>query len=85
MHVSRLTPLAVLAVAAATAASAAAAPPFAGNVCRLLTARQIATIPGVSTRCTNLRPAPGPGSTLYVGHWAGKTAGSPGLQVTVAS
>ena len=38
------------------AVSAAAAPPFAGNVCGLLTARQIAVIPGVSTRCTNTRP-----------------------------
>jgi hypothetical protein len=83
---SRLTRLALVAVAAAVAAaSATAAPPFHGNVCGLLTARQIATLPGVSARCTNLRPAPGPGSTNYVGHWAGKTPGSAGLQVTVAS
>lgn len=87
MHVSRLTSLLAAVVVALTvaAAAAAAAPPFHGNVCGLLTARQVAAVPGVSTRCTNLRPAQGPGSTLYVGHWAGKTAGSPGLQVTVAS
>ena len=88
MSVSRLTPLAALAalaVAAVTAASAAAAPPFHGNVCKLLTARQIAALPTVSSHCTNLPPAQGPGSTNYVGHWAGKTPRSAGLQVTVSS
>jgi len=87
MSLARLAPLATLAVAAAVAAAAAAAaaPPFHGNVCGLLTARQVAALPGVSTACTNLRQAQAPGSTNYVGHWAGKTPTSTGLQVTVAS
>lgn len=77
--------VAVAIIVATAAAPAAAGPSFAGNVCRLVTTRQIAAIPGVSTRCTNMRPAQGPGSTIHVGHWAGKTPGSPGLQVTVTS
>jgi hypothetical protein len=85
VHVSRLTSLLVVVALAVATAAAAAAPPFHGNVCGLLTARQVAALPGVLARCTNLPPTQGPGSTLYVGHWAGKTPGSAGLQVTVAS
>jgi hypothetical protein len=66
------------------AASAGARPAFSRNVCRLVSAKQIAAIPGLSPRCTNARPSKAPGSTLYVGNWPGKAPSSPRLQVTVA-
>ena len=47
-------------------------------------AKVVATIPGVSSHCTNAQPQPGPGSTDYVGNWTGSPT-LPNLQVTVAS
>jgi hypothetical protein len=79
-----LTTAVTLTAGTLAAASAGARPAFSGNVCRLVTAKQIAAIPGLSARCTNARPSKGPGSTLYVGNWQGKTPSSPHLQVTVA-
>ena len=65
------------------AAPASARPAFAGKVCGLVPAKQIAAVPALSLNCTNARPSKGPGSTLYLGNWAGKTARSPRLQVTI--
>jgi len=65
--------------------TAASAANFNGKVCSLLTTRQVTAIQGVTSRCTNAKPLPGPGSTIYVGNWAGKTARSAHLQVTVSS
>ena len=77
--------LAVLALGAfVTASAAGAAPAFKGKVCALVSAKQATAIAGVSAKCTNAKPSPGPGSTIYIGNWAGLTSRSPTLQVTVA-
>jgi hypothetical protein len=65
------------------APAADAAPVFSGNVCALLTAKPVTAITGVTSKCKNVAPLPGPGSTQYVGNWAGVTPKSPALQVTV--
>lgn len=83
MYRSILTLAAVLAVAA-TGAASAATPTFGKNVCSLLSAKQVTAIPGLSPRCTNVAPARGPGSTIYVGRWAAAGGTSPSLQVTVS-
>ncbi len=69
----------VLAAVAAAGTSAAKV-----TVCRLLGKTQVAAIHGVSTRCVGQAALPGPGSTIYGGTWAGTTARSPHLQVTVS-
>jgi len=66
------------------AAPAEAATGFHGKVCGLVTAKQAATVRGLSTTCTNAPSSQGPGSTIYVGKWAGKTSTSSHLQVTVS-
>ena len=63
--------------------TAGAALRFGGNVCGLLTAKQATAISGVTAKCTNEAPLPGPGSNQYTGNWAGVTTKSPALQVTV--
>jgi hypothetical protein len=68
----------------AAAASATASLPFNGNVCALLTAKQVATVGGVTARCNNQPPQQGPSAKIYVGDWMGATPKSPTLQVTVA-
>ena len=83
MWTSRLIPVALLAALTA-AAPAGAGTGFAGNVCRLATAKQIAALAGVSPLCTNTPSAKGPGSTIYVGSWPGKEPRSPHLQVTIS-
>ena len=82
MHAARLA----LAVFALTlfAAPAEAATGFHSKVCVLVTAKQTATVRGLSTKCTNAPSSQGPGSTIYVGNWAGKTPTSSHLQVTVS-
>ncbi len=72
--------LATLAVAAPAAARPA---PFSGDVCGLLTAKQVTVISGVTGQCKNDTPLPGPGSEQYTSNWAGVTKKSPALQVTV--
>lgn len=84
MPPARLTVVVALAAAlAATSAAAAARAPFKGKVCALATAKQVGTIKGVSSRCVNAKPQPGPGATIYTGDWAGKTPTSPNVQVTI--
>ena len=85
MHVSRPALAVSLFAALAAASSAGARPGSTVNVCRLLTAKQVAAVPGVSSACTNAKPMAGPGSTIYSGNWRGKTATSARLQVTVSS
>src|SRR4051794_10498833 len=87
MRLSSLSP--ALAIAAAVAASLAAGAAgatghFKGNVCGLLSAKQVPAIHGVTAKCTSAKPARGPGSTIYVGNWAGLSVRSPQLQVTVS-
>ncbi len=76
-------PVLVFAVLA-TAPAAGAAPGFKGNVCAMVSAKQVTAIAGVSSKCTNAKPSQGPGSTIYIGNWAGLTPKSPTVQVTVA-
>lgn len=83
MHSLRFV-VAVLGAALAIAATAVAAPRFNGKVCTFVPAARVASISGVSARCTNTPPAKGLGSTLYVGNWAGRAASTGGLQVTIA-
>ena len=45
---------------------------------------QVTAISGVSSKCTNAKLSREPGSTIYVGNWAGLTPKSPTLQVSVA-
>jgi len=74
---------ALVIVALAAAPGAGAKPAFSGNVCALVPGKQV-TVLGASSKCTNARPSKGPGSTIYVGNWAGATANSPTVQVTIA-
>ena len=83
MHMSSRLTLPVVA-ALATASAAGAAPGFNGNVCAMVPTKQVTAIAGVSSKCTNAKPSQGPGSTIYVGNWAGLTPKSPTVQVTVA-
>lgn len=75
----------VFAALLGAASPAAASPSFNGNVCALLTAKQVATIGGVTARCNNQPPQQGPGAKIYIGDWMGATPKSPTLQVTVAA
>jgi hypothetical protein len=84
MHALRPTLALVLLAALAGASSAPALGAGKLNVCSLLTAKQVAAIRGVSSKCANAKPAPGPGATIYVANWAGKTPTSPRVQVTVS-
>lgn len=71
--------------ALATAWPASASPVFNGNVCALLTAKQVTAIAGVTSSCKNQAPLKGvAGANQYVGNWAGQTRRSPSLQVTIA-
>jgi hypothetical protein len=80
-HVRRLVVLVAIFVIAPTAA---AAPVFKGNVCGLLTAKQVTAIAGVTAQCNPQPPLTGMGSKTYEGDWKGLTAKSPTLQVTVS-
>jgi hypothetical protein len=73
----------VLAMLAAASPASARSAAFSGNVCALLTAKQVTAISGVTAKCKNAAPLPGPGSKQYTGNWAGATTRSPTLQVTV--
>jgi hypothetical protein len=77
--------VASLVVVLATAPAAGAAPVFTGNVCGLLTAKQVTAVPGLTATCKKTAPLPGPlpGSKQYQSNWAGVTPKSPTLQVTV--
>ena len=76
----------VLAAVLAAAPVAGAAPAFKGNVCGLLTAKQVTAVAGLTPSCKNDAPLPGPlpGSKEWTGNWAGVTPKSTTLQVTVA-
>ena len=75
----------VLAAVLVTAPVAGAAPAFKGNVCGLLTAKQVAAIPGVTSSCKNAPPLPALGGKQYEGDWAGVGPKSPTLQVTIGA
>lgn len=66
------------------ASPADASPSFNGDVCALLTAKQVTSIAGVTAKCNNQPPQQAPGSKIYVGDWMGATPKSPSVQVTVA-
>jgi hypothetical protein len=82
--VSLLALLVAVSATVPVAAGSAAGTRSKLNVCGLVSAKQVATLSGVSSRCTNAKPLPGPGSTIYVGNWAGKTPRSPQLQISVS-
>lgn len=84
MHAPRSALALVLLAALATAAPAGARPTSGVDVCRLLSAKQATTVQGVSSKCTNVKPTVGPGSTIYGANWPGKTPRSAGLQVTLS-
>lgn len=84
MYPSRLTLAATFIAALAVASAAEAGSSFKGNVCSVVPAKKVAAISGASSKCTNAKPSKGPGSTIYVGNWAGKTPTSPRTQVTIA-
>ena len=84
MLVFRLTLAFTLLAAFVMSPGAGARSNFSGKVCQLVTAKQITAIAGVSSKCANAAPSRGPGSTIYVGNWAGMTPTSPSVQVTVA-
>jgi hypothetical protein len=80
---SRVSRLIVLFAVLVIAPAATAAPVFKGNVCGLLTAKQVTAIAGVTAQCNNQPPLPAPGGKQYEGDWKGVTPKSPTLQVTV--
>ena len=83
MNASRLTLAIAFVATLAIAQAAGARTSFTGNVCGLLTAKQITATQGISSKCTNAKPSNGPGSKIYSGTWAGKTPTSPTALVTV--
>jgi hypothetical protein len=85
VRMSRRAPIVLLVAALAAGSATAARSTFKGNVCGLLSAKQVTAISGLTAKCTNARPSKGPGSTIYLGNWAGKTPRSPRLQVTVSA
>ena len=78
----RKTLFAALVAATLVAPAAVARPAFTGNVCTLLTAKQVATA-HVTSKCTH-RTTTGSASTLYYGSWGATTTG-PHLSLTVNS
>ena len=84
MHAVKPILLLALFAALATASAAPARTSVAVDACRLLTAKQVTAVQGVSPKCASAKPMAGPGSTIYEGNWAGKTPRSAGLQVTVS-
>ena len=75
------TLFATLVAAALVAPAAVARPAFTGNVCSLLSARQVAAV-HVPSKCTH-DSSTGSASTLYSGSWG--TATGPHLSITVNS
>lgn len=84
MKASGLAAILIAVAALASASSAEAASGFNGKVCGLLSAKQVKAIKGVSTKCKNAPATRGIGSIDHVGNWAGVTAASPRIQVTVS-
>jgi len=82
MPVTRVVLLITLLALAATSAASAGSR-FAGNVCALIPTKQVTRVVGSPSHCTKAPTTPGPGSTMYVGNWAGP-AGSPPLQLTIS-
>lgn len=67
----------VAAAALATVPAAGAQTAFKGDVCKLVPAKSIASIKGVSSNCTKGSAAPAPGATNYTAVWKGKTGSRP--------
>lgn len=84
MHAVKPILALALFAALATAPPSSARPSAAVDVCRLLTAKQVTAVQGVSSKCTKAKPMAGPGATIYGANWPGKTPRSPGVQVTVS-
>jgi hypothetical protein len=77
--------LVVLAVAVLAGPSAATADStFTTNLCQLVPAKQVSSIVGVSSKCTNAASTKGPGSTIYSANWGGKASTDPRVQVTIS-
>ena len=63
-------------------AGAGARTAFSGDVCSLLTLKQVATVNVTPLKCTNQKPIKGSGGTLYYGNWGG-TGLAPHLAVSI--
>ncbi len=55
---------------------------FTGNVCKFVPAKAIASVPGLTSSCTEQPPLPAPGGKDYVGTWKGSTP-TTSLQITI--
>jgi hypothetical protein len=73
--------LLVGAVAAASTASSARLA-FSGDVCSLLTSKQVASVKVTPLKCSGQKPIKGSGGTLYYGSWGG-TGLAPHISVSV--
>jgi hypothetical protein len=63
--------LLLCAAAAAGPSSSDARLAFSGNVCGLLTSKQVATVKVTPLKCSSQKPIKGSGGTLYYGNWGG--------------
>ena len=80
-----LPPAVVVLAALGICGSAGAHPAtFKGKVCGLVAPKVIATVPGVSTACTEEAPLQAPGGKDYVGTWKGLTP-TTSLGITIES
>ena len=72
--------LSALAICGSAGAHSAA---FKGNVCKFVPAKAIASVPGITSACTEQAPLTAPGGTDYVGTWKGSTP-TTSLQITIS-
>ena len=84
MHAVKPILVLALLAALATASGTPAQTSAAVDACRLLTARQVTAVHGVSPKCVTAKPMAGPGAMIYGANWAGKTPRDAGIQVTVS-
>jgi hypothetical protein len=92
MRASRSTLTVVLASLAVVIAGAApialandnARVAFSGDVCSMLSLKQVASVNVAPLKCTAQKPIKGSGSTLFYGNWGG-TGLAPRLSVSVAA
>ena len=81
MYRSRLAIVVATVVAACVVVSSADAA-FSGNVCGLLSAKQVASVPVTPLKCSPMQTIKGPASTAYYGNWGG-AAQAPHMLISV--
>jgi hypothetical protein len=67
---------------AAASGRAAARLVFSGDVCSLLTSKQVSSVKVTPSKCSSQKPIKGSGGTLYYGNWGG-TGLAPHLSVSI--